>query len=205
MDTAIAADIYQRLSDAGALPRYIGRRLGKIDGDGGPPLPVEVTFEAAPSVLWDAMVLPSGQAAEELAIDDQVMEFVVQQWRHNKSMLVPQTSEVVLHTAGVDVEAVDHELEAMEDVTAGEGDPRAAAMEIGTEGNDAMFEHELAPGLLVVPDAELGNVIEAFMTLVARHRSFDRFNGNAMVAPVTDLDALMTIPSEGEEAATAED
>lgn len=29
-------------------------------------LPVEVTFEAMPAVLWDAMVLPAGEDANEL-------------------------------------------------------------------------------------------------------------------------------------------
>ena len=102
MDTEAMTQIYARLSEAGALPRYVGRRLGTVQADGAA-LPVEVTFEAAPSVLWDAVVLPAGDgAAEQLAMDDHVAEFLMQQWRHNKAMLVPQSAEIVLHAAGVD-------------------------------------------------------------------------------------------------------
>ena len=35
MDTGFAAQIYDQLSSAGALPRYVGLRLGKVNGAGG--------------------------------------------------------------------------------------------------------------------------------------------------------------------------
>jgi hypothetical protein len=200
MDTAAASALYGRLSDAGALPRYIGRRLGKIQPDSGDPIPVEVTFEAAPSVLWDAVVLPSGEAAaDQLALDDHVQEFVMQQWRHNKPMLVPHTAEVILHTAGVDIDLdVDMmgEDEAEADVPLDSPEVIGADDAVGGEIAPAdaqmrVHEYEAAPGLLLVPDGDLAGSVEAFITLVAMHRSFTRFNGNAMEAPAPDL------PEEG--------
>jgi catalase len=195
MDTTAASALYGRLSDAGALPRYIGRRLGKVQPVSGDPIPVEVTFEAAPSVLWDAVVLPSGEAAaDQLALDDHVQEFIMQQWRHNKPMLVPHTAEVILHTAGVDI---DIDVDMMGEDEA-EGLPLDSPEVMGSDGgpggelapDDArmrVHEYEAAPGLLLVPDSDLAGSIEAFLTLVAMHRSFSRFNGNTMEAPAPDL------------------
>jgi catalase len=190
MDTASMTQIYAQLTEAGALPRYVGRRLGTVQSD-GEALPVEVTFEAAPSVLWDAVVLPSGEgAAEELAMDDHVAEFLMQQWRHNKAMLVPQSAEILLHVAGVDVDVDvgDEETDAEPGTTMPDAEERET---------DAADDDEVAPGLLLVPDAAVAEAIERFIELVARHRSFDRFNGNAMEPPAVDLAPMDTaMPAE---------
>ena len=186
MDIESMTGVYAQLTEAGALPRYVGRRLGAIGSD-GQGVPVEVTFEAAPSVLWDAVVLPSGEgAAEELAMDDHVAEFLMQQWRHNKAMLVPQSAEIVLHAAGVDV---DLDIGDDEEI---EGESEPIAMEVDeddgvTAGDGA---DEVAPGLLLVPDAAVAEATGQFIALVARHRSFDRFNGNAMLPPAVDLEPM---------------
>jgi catalase len=185
MDAGAMAEVYAQLTEAGALPRYVGRRLGTIQSDGAEPLPVEVTFEAAPSVLWDAVVLPVGEdAADELAMDDHVAEFIMQQWRHNKAMLVPRSAEIILHASGVDI---DIDLGDEE----GEGETEAVAVPPDAEeGSELMDEDEVAPGLLLVPDDAVAAATERFIALVARHRSFDRFNGNAMVPPAVDLEAM---------------
>jgi hypothetical protein len=48
-------------------------------------------------------------------------------------------------------------------------------------------EFEAAPGLLLIPDAALPKAIEPFIVRVAMHRSYERFNGNAMQPPATDV------------------
>jgi catalase len=165
IDTAATANLYTQLAEGGALPRYIGRRLGTI-GDGDQALPVEVTFEAAPSVLWDATVLPAGMtAAEILASDDHVIEFVTQQWRHNKALLVPQSALTILTAAGIDV---DVESDVPDDA-------------------DSSFRYEVAPGLLLVPDESVADAMQGFMQCVAMHRTYERFNGNAMEPPAMDV------------------
>jgi catalase len=187
MDTGFAMRLYEQLSAEGAAPRYVGRRLGRVAATQGEAIPVEVTFEAAPSVLWDAVVLPSGQAAaDELALDDHVIEFVMQQWRHNKAMLVPHSAELILQVAGIDVGA--SEGEAADDAPAESG-----ATERTSEDIAAAFEP--APGLLLVPDDALAEAAEPFMARLAMHRSFERFNGNAMEPPALDL---ATMASEEE-------
>jgi catalase len=100
MDTAAASALYDALASAGAMPRTIGRRLGMIAATSGDALPVEVTFEAAPSVLWDAVILPSGDVTA-LAADDHVSEFLMQQWRHNKAILAPLSARPLLAAAGI--------------------------------------------------------------------------------------------------------
>jgi catalase len=190
MDVAAMADLYAQLTDAGALPRYVGRRLGSIESDGAEPLPVEVTFEAGPSVMWDAVVLPSGEAAaDQLAMDDQVCEFVMQQWRHNKAMLVPRSAEIILHASGVDI---DMDL-GDEDSEGPDGELPDVATTSADSESTLSDEDEVAPGLLLVPDDALGAAAGRFIELVARHRSFDRFNGNAMLPPAVDIEPAPTI------------
>ena len=78
-----------RLLAEGANPRFIGARLGAVESANGAAVEVDVTFEAMPSVLFDAVVLPDGpDAAEQLTSDGRVLEFVKDQYRHCKPMLV---------------------------------------------------------------------------------------------------------------------
>jgi catalase len=78
--------MYDVLAAAMAVPRWVGLRLGIVQPADGDPIEVETTVEAMPSVLWDAVVLPAG--APRMAEDGQVLEFVRDQYRHCKPMLV---------------------------------------------------------------------------------------------------------------------
>jgi len=84
-DTGELRDIHRRLAQAGALPRFVGARLGMVAD-----VHVEVTLETAPSATWDAVVVPSGDDA--LAALGQALEFVKDQYRHSKPLLLPATS-----------------------------------------------------------------------------------------------------------------
>jgi catalase len=89
------------LLSAGALPRWVGSRLGAVQTSSGE-IEVDVTVEAMPSVLFDAVVIPDGASAIELlAMDGRVMEFVKDQYRHCKPMLVFGAGETLLSKAGV--------------------------------------------------------------------------------------------------------
>jgi catalase len=89
------------LLSAGALPRWVGSRLGAVQTSSGE-IEVDVTVEAMPSVLFDAVVIPDGASAiEQLAMDGRVMEFVKDQYRHCKPMLVFGAGETLLSKAGV--------------------------------------------------------------------------------------------------------
>jgi catalase len=78
-----------RLLAEGATPRFMGTRLGAVESANGDAVEVDVTFEAMPSVLFDAVALPdSTDAAERLATDGRALEFVKDQYRHCKPILV---------------------------------------------------------------------------------------------------------------------
>ncbi len=95
-------ELYAALIAQGAVPRYIGMRLGMVQGDSGAPFHVEMTFESAPSVLFDALVVPDGEAAvQSLITCDDALDFVRSTYRHAKPMLVLGGGTKLLDAAGV--------------------------------------------------------------------------------------------------------
>jgi catalase len=102
VDDASAVAAYAALAEAGAVPRFVGSKLGAVRARSGRAIEVEVSLEAAPSVLFDALVLPDGvDAAQTLAGDGNALDFVKDQYRHCKAMLVLGESGVLLEAAGV--------------------------------------------------------------------------------------------------------
>ena len=77
--------VHAALAAEGAAPRFIGARLGKVVPKTGAPIHVEVTLETAPSVVWDAMVVPAFD--EALAGLGQAVDFAKDQYRHGKAIL----------------------------------------------------------------------------------------------------------------------
>ncbi|MEO8019938.1 MAG: DJ-1/PfpI family protein, partial [Pseudomonadota bacterium] len=86
----------------GAVPRYVGLRLGSAKGKDGKNLDVEVTLETAPSVLFDAVVIPDGDAGvNALLASGHALEFVKDQFRHCKTILALGAGEKLLAAAGI--------------------------------------------------------------------------------------------------------
>jgi catalase len=114
--------LVRELLAAGAVPRFVGARLGEVTLTGGA-RQVDTTVEAMPSVLWDAVVIPDGDAAvEQLGIDGRVLEFVKDQYRHCKPILAIGSATGLLQKAGVP-----------ETLVSGQADPGLLLM----EGDDA--------------------------------------------------------------------
>jgi catalase len=140
--------VHKALASAGAAPRFVGVRLGVVTPLSQEPLHVEVSLEAAPSVTWDAVVLPDGeQAALSLAEQGQVIEFVKDQYRHCKPMLVLGHASAIVAKAGIDVQLPD-----------GTPDPGIVLAEpmdaAATQGADVD--------------------VEAFLAALAKHRHYER-------------------------------
>jgi catalase len=96
-----AAEVHRALRAAGAVPRYVGSRLGPIEGDDGR-LDVEASLEAAPAVLFDALVLPHGEeAVAALTLDGHAIDFLKEQYRHCKPILVLGHGAKLLEAAGI--------------------------------------------------------------------------------------------------------
>jgi catalase len=90
------------LTKGGAVPRLLAARLGAVETAEGEALEPDATLETMPSVLFDAVVLPDGEAAAaELGGLGQALEFVKDQYRHCKPILVLGAGGGVLEKAGV--------------------------------------------------------------------------------------------------------
>ncbi|NHZ78182.1 catalase [Massilia sp. CCM 8695] len=101
-DGALARAIYTALLEGGAVPRLVGQRLGQVSSLDGQPLHVEITVEASPSVVYDAMVLPGGDDGPiALGRDPRVIDFVREQYRHGKPILAIGTGAAVLAQAAI--------------------------------------------------------------------------------------------------------
>ncbi len=102
------AQLIDRVSAEGAVVRLLGVRLGSMESSGGEPLEVDATLENSPSVLFDALVLPDGEAgAAALRADGQAIEFIQNQFRHGKTILAVGAARTLLQAAGVDGESRD--------------------------------------------------------------------------------------------------
>jgi len=96
-----AAEIHQALADAGAVPRYVGAKLGTVKTADKSTLPVDVTFDTAPAVVFDALAIPAIAAIGELAANALVLDFVKDQFRHCKAILAVGASQKLLDAAGL--------------------------------------------------------------------------------------------------------
>jgi len=97
--TAVAG----RLTDEGAVPRFVSTTLGSVQPRTGDEIEVDISLEAAPAVLYDALVLPDGaEAIDALRADGRTLEFIKDQYRHCKPILAFGASEQLLQACGID-------------------------------------------------------------------------------------------------------
>ncbi len=102
VDAAAMQPIYDAIVAEGAVATYIGARLGAVKSAAKDAIEVEATLEVAPPVLFDAVVLPSGQAAIKTLINSgQAIDFVKNQYRHCKPILALEGSSALLEAAGI--------------------------------------------------------------------------------------------------------
>jgi catalase len=99
VDAAAVRDIADRLTAAGAVPRLVGSRLGAVESASGDPIEVDTTLEATPSVLFDALVI-AGVDADRLK-DGRAVEFLKDQYRHCKPILIVGGASALLERAGI--------------------------------------------------------------------------------------------------------
>ena len=109
-----ARAIHAGLSREGAVPRYVALRLGRVQSTEGNQIEVDVTAEAMPSVLFDAVVVPGGHEdmVKVFANAGPVLEFIGQQYRHCKPILVLGNGRAVAERAGVRLALPSGELDS---------------------------------------------------------------------------------------------
>jgi catalase len=107
---ASIAAVQEALVAQGAVPRLVAPRIGPVATDEGPMLDADASLENEPGFLFDALVLPDGEAAvAALARDGHTMEFIKDQYRHCKTILVLGASRALLDKAGVPAALPDGE------------------------------------------------------------------------------------------------
>ena len=101
VDGAEAQALHEGLSAEGAVPRYVGIRLGSVRTADGEPLQAEVTLETMPSVLFDAVAVLGGkEAIVELGNVGHALEFIKDQYRHAKPILALGEGAALVENAG---------------------------------------------------------------------------------------------------------
>jgi catalase len=94
--------IYADLLAAGAVPRLVGPQLGQLVAADGSALDVEISIEAGPPVLYDAVIVADGEASVKMLMGDaDALDFVRQQFRHCKPILAVGAGADLLRKAGV--------------------------------------------------------------------------------------------------------
>ncbi len=125
----------------------------KFNGEGkgkGEPVHCETTFETAPAVLWDAVVLPDGLHPE---VNGQIIDFIKEHYRHCKPILAIGSAWSLLASLGIKQTLPGGEIDAGLIIYPVE---ETAIKKIST----------------VTPQAE--NYINQFIESLSMHRHFNR-------------------------------
>ncbi|MDP1739517.1 catalase [Polaromonas sp.] len=147
--------IQQDLLDAGAVCKVIAPQLGTVNTSSGKQLAVDHTFANMPSVMFDAVLLPGGvNSASALAQLGDAVHFVLEAYKHCKTVCALNEGVQLLSTLGFALES---------------------------QGNQVM---EPTAGVLMADarKAAEGQISQALMAAMARHRHWDRVNVDAVPA-----------------------
>jgi catalase len=102
VDGQKASDVHAALFARGAVPRFVAPRIGPVKTADGIAINADASLENEPGFLFDALVLPDGaEGVAALARDGHTMEFIKDQYRHCKPIMVLPASRPLLDKAGV--------------------------------------------------------------------------------------------------------
>jgi catalase len=136
------------LTAKGAMARLVGRHVGAFKSTGAGEMVAEESIFTASSVLFDAVYVPGGKAAiEALKREGQAIEFLVDAFKHYKTIAATGTGADLLAKAGI---------------TGAEPHPEA--------GPDA----DPTAGVIVGSDKETSRVAKQFIAAIAKHRHWNR-------------------------------
>jgi catalase len=95
------AHVQNAVLAAGAKVHLVAQHLGPVRCSNGAPFDATGTFENAPSVLFDGLVLPDGtEGVQALGRCFEVMDFIANQYRHGKTILALGAATALLAQAG---------------------------------------------------------------------------------------------------------
>ncbi|MBT9491012.1 MAG: catalase [Paucibacter sp.] len=143
VDGEAIASVQAALHEAGATSQLIAPRLGPVKLAGGKTFEANATWENAAPVLFDALVLPDGEAGVALLGHHfEVMDFISNQYRHGKTILSLGASHTLLARAGVGATLADGSADPGLLIAAGADAEQAAAGFIAALGKHRHPERE---------------------------------------------------------------
>ncbi|HEX4456489.1 MAG TPA: catalase [Polyangia bacterium] len=109
VDGPSARALHDGLAARGAVPRFVGARLGRVtSASGEETFEIEVTLETTPAVLYDAVAIPDGhRAVVVLGNTGHALEFLKDQYRHCKPMLALGAGGDLVENAGISARLPD--------------------------------------------------------------------------------------------------
>ena len=139
-------DVHRLLGAQGAVPKLVAARIGHFNTTAGTTVMADASFETEPGFLFDAMVLPDGQAAVmALAKDALAMEFIRNQYRHCKAILVIGESKMLMSKADVPETLADGKADPGLVFSSGGNDNGAVQTFIEAVQKHRSFERETDP------------------------------------------------------------
>jgi catalase len=155
IEPATFKQIVHDLTQAGAVCKLVGIHLGTVSTASGKQLPVDHTFGNMPSVMFDAVLIPGGaQSAETLAAIGDAVHFVLEAYKHCKTICALNEGVQLLATLGL---------------SAGKNPELIALPAAGVLVADARK----------VPE---GQISLDLIAAIAQHRHWDRANVDAVPA-----------------------
>jgi catalase len=144
-DTSLL-EMKKALMTAGAKVMTVAPHLGVLTGQDGEVVKADFSLLTASSVLFDAVYVPSGQASiESLLLENESTNFVLEAYRHCKTIGAAGAGVELLRAAGLPV----------------------VAMSDGSNGQDA------EPGV-VVGDGDIAVLATGFIEAMRLHRHWNR-------------------------------
>jgi catalase len=102
VDAAEMQALHDALLERGAVPIFVADRLGRIETKSAKSLQADGTMKTHPAVLFDALVLPSGDGAISALLEsDAAIEYVREQYRHCKPILALRGASALLDAARI--------------------------------------------------------------------------------------------------------
>lgn len=145
------AQLQQALLEQGIIGRLVGPRIGPIPTASGDVLNADASLENEPGFLFDGLVLPDGaEAVAALAQDGHTAEFIKDQFRHCKPILVLGASSALLAKAGVPASIDKSQAQGGTGLVIAEGKDAAAAGEafIAALAQHRHFGREMDPPMV---------------------------------------------------------
>ena len=102
VETGAMKIVQQALVDAGAICKVVGPHLGFVSTSSGQQLAADFTYSNMPSVMFDAVLVPSGAiSAKALARSGDAVHFVLEAFKHCKTICVIGEAVELLRGAGI--------------------------------------------------------------------------------------------------------